>query len=217
GTALTSELRFTAEKGSETKRVEFKNLSASDLPDNVVCVESLTDSSGREIAAHDSLHDEGQTVRRPAISTTLVTKGSGRHVVVSDKNIELVDTVSYQGLVPGLPYTLEGTLVDAETGRRIHVAGAESSRGFTPREPSGKTQVTFKIDARKLEGKALVAFETLKNESSVVVATHEDAQDKNQTVRVPTIKTTLTDTSRKSHEVVADGRIRLVDTIEFKA
>lgn len=217
GTPLTSELKFVAEEESETRKVEFKNLSAGDLPDNVVCVESLTDSSGHEIVTHDDLRDEGQTVRRPAISTTLVTKGGGRHVVVSDNDVELVDTVSYQGLVPGSTYTLEGSLIDTETGKRIHTVGAESSRDFTPREPSGEARVTFEIDTRKLEGKTLVASEILKNESGTVVATHEDLQDENQTVRVPGIKTTLTDTSRKSHEVVAGGRIRLVDTVEFKA
>ena len=88
---------------------------------SVVVFEKLF-AAGVQLAAHEDLSDEGQTVTVVEIGTKLTDAEDGDQIVASGK-VKLVDTVEYKGLVPGETYTANGALVDKSTGETLVDAG----------------------------------------------------------------------------------------------
>ncbi len=79
-----------------------------------------------------------------------------------------------------------GTLMDKVTGEPFKDAkgnAVTSMTAFTPDKAKGTVDVTFELDATGLEGKKLVAFETLTGDG-VGVAVHADIDDEAQTVEI---------------------------------
>ena len=70
---------------------------------------------------------------------------------------------------------------------------------FTPTTADGTVEMSFTIDTTSLNGKSLVAFETLKDkETGKVIAEHKDINDQGQTVVVkdkPDVPTGVTRTA----------------------
>ena len=68
------------------------------------------------------------------------------------------DVVEYTSLIPGREYTMEGQLVKKSDGKTV-VATAKKT--FTAdKSGNGTVELTFTVDASKLAGERLVAFET---------------------------------------------------------
>ena len=74
--------------------------------------------------------------------------------------------------------------MDKETGKELEPAVTGSAK-FTPTESNGTVDVTFTLDASKLAGKKVVAFEKV-SEGEKEVAVHEDINDEGQTIVVKT-------------------------------
>ena len=70
------------------------------------------------------------------------------------------------------------------------------------------------LDGSKLAGHDLVAFEVLMR-GEATVATHEDIEDKGQTVRVVSIGTTATDKVDGDHTVAA-AKVEVVDVVAYQ-
>ena len=88
--------------------------------------------------------------------------------------------------------------MDKTTGEPLKVDGKEviAEAKFTPENSEGTTDVTFTVNTTNLAGKDLVVFEKLYY-GDVEFASHEDLNDKNQTITVntpETPKTTITQT-----------------------
>lgn len=182
---VVSSVEFVADKPSGTVDVTF-SLPANSLMnvDKVVAFESLYDQEGVELAHHASLEDSNQTVYVSSIATTLVEASSNKHQVDAGESVELVDTVVYCGLEPGRSYQLTGTLMDATTGAVLQDADGRpitTEISFTPESSAGSEEVRFTFNARNFAGKTSVAFEQLCSDG-ILVASHEDLTDKNQTV-----------------------------------
>lgn len=108
--------------------------------------------------------------------------------VVADGTAQVTDTVTYENLVPGKEYILTGTLMDKATGEPLKDAkgnAVTSTAAFTPEKADGTVDVAFEFDATGLEGKTLVAFETLTRDG-IEVAVHADVDDADQTVELYT-------------------------------
>ena len=179
----------------------------------------------RLVGIHYDLEDKPQTVWYPAIHTTLVAEITGDHVAPQGDTFTLVDTVTYENLVPGLEYTMTGTLMDKSTGEAlldIHGNEITASTVFTPTAKNGTVDVTFVFDAEILESTTLVAFESLiytnVEGDDVVVATHNDINDVDQTVNIPDIGTTFYDRDLATEpEMARSGReVELVDTVHYE-
>lgn len=149
----------------------------------VVAFEScLRDSV--EVAVHADINDEDQTVQIARISTTAVDKKSGTHEADASTKLQIVDTVTYEGLVVGTTYRLDGTLYNKQTGEPLndaHGKPVKASGEFVPKDSSGRINLTFEFDASNAGGVTAVAFERL-SAGSHLVATHEDINDKDQSV-----------------------------------
>ena len=107
--------------------------------------------------------------------------------------------------------------MDKETKEAIQQNGkavtAETS--FTPSKASGTVDITFTLDTSVLEGKTIVAFEKLLH-NKVEVTSHEDISDEGQSVKIPQIHTTATDSQTKDKEGVISEETKLTDVVSYK-
>ena len=170
---------------------------------------------GRRYAAHADLSDEGQTVYVPKIRTKALDANTGLNQVKADSNATVVDTVTYENLLPGKKYTMKGVLMTS-AGNALMVNGRTitASTEFTPTTPNGSVDVTFNFDASEIGGRKLVFYEYLELDGDTV-ASHTDISDTDQTIYVPSIKTTIIDSENGSHNAAADEEITLIDTVRY--
>ena len=177
-----------------------------------------------EIFVHKDLKDEGQTVHIPDGHTNVVDKDTKDRISKADKEVTLIDTVSYSNLLAGKEYEVTGTLMNKETGEPILVDGKEvkSTVKFTAPTPedgskyvSGTVDVTFKFDGSALAGKAVVAFEKV-TYKGITVFTHADINDNDQTDYFPDGHTTITDNNTKDQITYAQGEISITDTVHYE-
>ena len=175
-----------------------------------------------EIAGHEDIEDEGQTVNfveEPKIGTTATV--DGQHTAEPTGEIAIVDVVEYTGLTPDGTYTISGVLMDKATGEPLLV-GEEQAQvtaevEFTPESADGTVELTYTLDASSLAGTSIVVFETLYSDG-VEIAAHADINDENQTVEItepekPTLGTTATVDGQ--HTADPTGEITIVDVVEF--
>ncbi len=225
GEQVTAEAMFTPEDTSGTVDVAFSFAGTGLAGKSIVVFESVYyGSTGGEemVAQHADLNDEGQTIHIPKIGTTVSDSETGVNLSHAEKEIAVTDTVSYENLIPGKEYKLNGVLMDKETGEAVKdKKGNEitAEAFFTPKEATGTVDVVFKFDGTDLGGKTLVIFETVSynnGEKEVVVAEHEDIEDKAQTLYVPEIHTNAVDAATHEHSGVVGEKMQLIDTISYK-
>ena len=181
---------FTADAadGIESVTLDFdasKWLKADSPADCTVFEFLLHD--GKLVAAHADLDDKGQSFRitPSSIATTLTDETDGDHVILPSTTTSLIDTVTYENLIPGKEYKVSGKLMLKDTGKPLYVGdkAVTAEKTFTPNQPSGTVELRFEFDSSSLDGKEIVAFEKL-TKDDVEVAVHEDIDDQNQTVTV---------------------------------
>lgn len=215
GAAITSNATFTAEQADGTADVTFTFDGSALAGKRLVVFESLL-REGAVIAEHKDAADEGQQVKVVKIGTEAEDSEGGK-LVLAEKGAKVVDTVSYEGLVPGREYTVSGTLMDKKTGKALKGADGKDVTAqavFTPDKADGEVNLTFEFDASGLGGRDLVAFEELAS-GEKVWATHKDIDDGKQTVSVPKVGTTAV-TGNGTHEAQADGEFKVTDTVAYE-
>ena len=186
GNAYVQEVAFSPEEADGAVEVAFE-IDASGLSGRTtVFTETLSDSEGNVIAVHDDMADANQSIYFPAIRTNAVDGADGDKSLVAGESAVIVDTVTYENLIPGKEYVVTGVLMDKATGEPLKDAqgnGVSASAAFTPESPDGEVEVAFEFDATGLAGKSAVAFESLVKDG-IEVATHADIDDEAQTVAI---------------------------------
>ena len=180
---VTSEATFIPSESSGTIDVLF-SFNATGLEGTDLVVFERLFQGETEIASHEDLEDEGQTVNfveTPKISTTATV--DGQHTADPTGEITIVDVVEYTGLNPGQTYTVSGILMDKGTGEALLVDGVEitAETEFVAEESSGTIELTYTVDASTLAGNTIVVFETL-YQDGVEIASHADINDEDQTI-----------------------------------
>ncbi len=220
GEEVTAETTFVPEEKDGTVDVVFTFDSSALKGESVVAFEKLFDE-GVEVAVHEDIEDEGQTVDFPdtQIGTTATDQDTGTHEAIAKEETTIVDAVEYKNVIVGQEYTVKGTLMDKSTGEPLLVNGEEvtAEATFVPEKKNGTVEVAFTFDSSALKGKAVVAFEGL-YVSGTEVAVHADLEDEGQTVDFPEheIGTTATDKESGTHEAVAKKEVTIVDAVECK-
>ena len=214
GNEITASKEFTAPERDGSVDITFNFAGVSLAGKKIVAFEEVY-YKGRRYAAHADLPDEGQTVYVPKIRTKALDANTGLNQVKADSNATVVDTVTYENLLPGKKYTMKGVLMTS-AGNALMVNGRTitASTEFTPTTPNGSVDVTFNFDASEIGGRKLVFYEYLELDGDTV-ASHTDISDTDQTIYVPSIKTTIIDSENGSHNAAADEEITLIDTVRY--
>lgn len=214
GRPVSAQTEFTPKTSEGTVQLVFSFDAPEGLAGRRIVVFERCEREGTEVATHADLEDVEQTVTPLRIGTTLVDE-EGRKAVSAAEQVNLIDTVTYEGLVPEASYTLVGTLVSGADGTPIR-AIPQATTTFQPEASSGTSEVRFSFDARDLPTGTLVSFERLYDANGALVARHEDPHDEGQTVTIPQIRTNACDQQTGLHEGCAQGTRTIVDTITYQ-
>ena len=183
---VTAEKTFTPEKADGSVELAF-TFDGSNLAGKTVVVFESLFVEDTEVAVHADIQDKGQSVEYPEhkIQTQAKDKESGTQEAQAKANTTILDTVSYEGLIPGQSYTLKGVLMDKATGEPLLINNKQitAEKIFIPEKSSGTAEMEFTFDATFAAGKEIVVFEHLYVQGTEVAA-HTDINDKNQTVTV---------------------------------
>lgn len=188
GKPITATTTFTPEDASGSIELTFTFDGSILSGKTIVVFESLTYQE-KEIAVHADIEDHEQSIYFPGIGTTAKDKADGDQEAVATKEVTIIDTVSYQNLIPDTPYKLVGTLMDKTTQKEVLIDGkpVTAETEFTPKDSNGSVEVIFTFDGSTLAGHDVVVFEklfSLEGETALEIASHEDLDDKGQTIKL---------------------------------
>lgn len=210
GKEVTAETTFKAASIDGSVKVTFKFKTDKSFENKtVVAFETAEEYKGGkyvEYVSHANINDEAQTIHFPKVRTNAVNTATGESVVPAEKNVQIKDTITYENLVPGRPYTVKGTVMVKGTNAPLGQEGSEVTATFTPASANGTTEITFTIDARELKNQQLVVFEELYIGTEIdpdkLVGDHKDINDKAQTVAIPDVTTDAADTTIKEKVII---------------
>ena len=227
GNKITAEKKFTPDEKDGFVEIVFTFDAELLTGETTVAFEELT-RKDITVATHNDLTDRDQTVDIPEIHTTFFDKNLAEvedfDQTVVGKEVKLTDTVAYENLTlldkdgNKIEYTLRGTVMIKETNEPLTDADGnivEFTKTFVPTESTGTVDVEFTVDTTELQGKTLVAFETL-SYKGIDLVIHADIEDEAQTVHVPEIKTKATD--KVDGDNIIDGaktEQTIVDTVSY--
>ena len=240
----TIEVRFALDTERLMRLVESEQINA---PVDIVCFEQLEFMSDSEltpyhqwyddgpVAVHEDIDDGGQTVRIGVIETGVYDNQTLSQVASTgpdgDGYAVIVDHCYYEGLQPGVEYTMRGTMHilgydgDGNPVDEGAVTGSDPrevlnpSTVFVPSEHKGYVDVTYIINTNRFRGQTMVSFEDLYYGTNRIMW-HADIEDQAQTLFVPAVRTNAycPDTSPDSNgrTVITYGeRARIVDEVSY--
>lgn len=221
GSEVTAETTFEASAPEGAANVEF-TFDASAIDASAVVAFETLEVDGNVAAEHSDITDEKQTVWFPSIKTNLCNKNAGVTPSAEGK-IVLVDEVSFEGLAPGKPYSIEGELHvrskdGIDSGIAVDKNGLEirSSQLFVPESSHGTASVAFSFEAPDLAGETVVAYEKL-TDNGIVLTEHANISDDDQSISFPTIATTARCNESDSNEVPSVlGKATIIDTVKYR-
>ena len=156
-------------------------------------------SKAANLPFHAKVDDICQKLYTPKLKTTASIDKPVTPAVADDATVTVKDVVKWTNLAGGRTYTLTGTLhvknADGTDGGVLDDPGATVTKTFKvdgkldALVESGEEELTFTVKAKSLKTQTVVAFEEAKDRG-VVVATHADITDEDQTVYNPSIGTT---------------------------
>lgn len=185
GNKITATKTFIADKKDGTIDMTFEFDSSLLGGETIVVFEKLI-HNGIEVAAHEDINDEDQSVHYPVLKTT--AKDTTTVVDATKRTddttpLQITDTVEYTNLIPGVTYKVVGKLMDKVTGKPLADGKITSEVTFTPEEADGTVDVVFNFTRAELNSLNIVVFEDIYDAASnVLVATHSDINDEGQTV-----------------------------------
>ena len=191
-TSTSSSKPSTSESKSSEPSTESSSESKTSEPSDSETSTSKTTTSTEPSSTTSSEKPEepADTSAKPEISTN-ADFAQGSHEVVA--GAEVVDEVSFEGLVLGKEYTLQAELISKADGQTVLGKGEKT---FKPEKSAGKVDVKITVDSDVTEPvEAAVAFEELTStevdakgeetpdaEKPNHIAEHKDIEDKDQTV-----------------------------------
>ncbi len=209
GNEIVAEAEFTAENSNGSIDVTFKFKGSFETAKKLVAFEELY-YKDVAVAVHTDLEDEAQTVYIPRIRTNAITPHTGEHIGTAGE-MTVIDTVSYEGLKPGLEYVMYGYVINAEQPDTI-LGGAMTV--FTAEAENGTADLELKVNAKDYAGKTVVVFEEIMLDGAVV-AVHKDENDADQSIIIPVIHTTARDAELGGNTAIADDDVIIIDTVSY--
>ena len=181
GAQVTAEKTFTPGSADGTVGLSFTFDSTAIGGKTAVVFETLY-CEGAEIAVHADIEDRNQAIIFPGIGTEASDASSGADRLTSDR---IRDDIFYTGLTPGAEYVIVTQVYDKKAKA---LTDAKTEIPFSPEDTDGTVTVCINVDASDLKLHQLVVFEEIwlvTKDGRVLAASHEDPDDKAQTVTVP--------------------------------
>ena len=211
--------KFTTKDENGKHKVKFSFEAGGKFEGKEYVVFEKVYKNGYLWGVHADITDEGQTVKSVEIHTTATDNKDNDKYVSLDKDAQIKDIIAHKNLVTGKEYTVVGEAhIRDENGKDLGIATkkdgskAISSKKFILDEKP--IELLFNVDASKLEGKSIVIFEKIYHEG-ILLATHEDINDKEQTVRLIKIGTTYVGADKKAKDVTTAESIETFDKVKF--
>ncbi len=198
-------------------KVEYqvKITDASRVIDTIHNEASARFENSAEVTARE---DVITTKEKPEIATRAKDKITNTRKAMPGKETVLIDTVDYKNLNKDEEYTLKGIVMEKTSGEPLKNGDREitAEKIFTA-EKDGAVTMEFEFDSAALKGKSLVIFEYLYDKDNNLVTSHEDINDKGQTVAILDCKI-----STKAKNKATDTRtgsygkeVTIIDTVEY--
>lgn len=215
GEPVTSETTFTAKKSTGSVEVEFTFDATGLEGTTVVCFEELWQED-LKLAVHADISDQDQSIYFPSIGTQVKDSETGAQIAHADEEVTLIDTVSYANVQSGEELTLQGVLMDKETGEELLIDGepVTAETTFTPEESEGTVDVEFTFNASEVSGKTIVVFESLLYKGEEI-AQHKDLDSPEQTLVLPSVNTTATNPDTGSQIGLTQEEASIQDVAEY--
>ena len=181
---------------------------------------------------HHISTDKNQTVTTPTGQTQALSKDGTKTVSVMNKHFVIYDTCSYKGLIKGRTYEITGYVYEKPlnpkkkyTEDELKALRAKDKNGeyitgsttFTAEKSEGSVVVKFEFDMDyKVRKKSYVVGEKCydKDSGNVLVFTHEDISDHDQSFYEPVISTQAKGTEGRSELCYNEGKF--IDTIHYE-
>ena len=220
GKPVENTIEFTPTTKSGTVDIEFTFNASALKGKTVVCFEDIL-YLDKPLVIHHFIDDQEESIEFPSGHTTAFGKDTEDHILQVGKSVTLIDTVYYEGLIPGLEYEMEGTVYSKKTESPIKSGDntITSTVKFTPESSSGSVDVEFTFSTEALQGATIVVFEDCYYTNPDIgvranIFSHHDINDKDQSLSIPKLGTKATVDGKKN--VVVDGEIAINDACEYK-
>lgn len=221
GKKVTAGTTFVAEKAEGSVEVVFE-FDASAIAGTTVVAFEYMEYNGVEVAVHEDIEDEDQTVYIPDVHTTATAANTTKdHVTGANEDLIITDEVVLTGLKVGNEYTVKGVLMDKSAGEELKVndESITAEETFTADAAEMTITLTYTLDAKTLAGNTTVVFETLytavTEEMGVEVGRHHEIDDEGQTVYIPEIHTTAADQKTGINHTKSEEQATIVDTVLY--
>ena len=170
------------------------------------------------VATHRNIEDEKQSIYTPKVRTKAVDTETNNHVGRPRKGVTILDTVSLHNLIVGMVYTVEGVLMEKGSGKYyLDDKGNEvySQCIFVADSKDMDIEMPFTFDGENLSGKTIVVFENLIH-NDVVVASHSDLEDLEQSIDYPDGRTEARDSKTETNIADPSETTTIIDTVYFE-
>lgn len=214
GKPVTGSKTFTPEEPDGFVEIEYNFDSSLLEGKDVVSFEDL-ERDGKKVGTHADLEDENQTISIVNIHTHARGDKTGTQEVLAGKTT-IIDKISFVNLKVDQKYVVKGIVYNKDT--KEPMKGLTKTLVFTPVTPNGYVNMKFNVDASYAENMSLVFTQVLsvRNEDGdVVLATHEDIDDKDEALYIPKARTKAFDTDTGNNEGLAKGESKVVDIIKY--
>lgn len=229
---VTASITFTPEEadGEVVVPITFEGYLIPEI--EIVCYETMTNYKGLDIAIHNDIDDEEQTVIVVKVSTTAKDSVTEDNESLATEETVIIDTVAYEGLEEGLTYHIVGTLMQRSTEEPVLVADGNpliAEVTFEAEESEGTIDITFpafNAVGLALDGDSVVVFEKIylvkeekgdtEETTEIFIGHHEDIEDEGQTVNIPKIHTTASDSETEDHVGTVGEKVTIVDVVTYK-
>ena len=217
-TVTSGNFSVTAAASSGSWEVEF-TLDSSELRGRTVVVYEWLSIEDTVVAKHENPDDAEQAVtyEDPRITTDAADGKTGTRAGTVGSAETIVDTVHFEGVLPGKEYTLRATLMNQASGEPLQAEGADITveKKFTPQSREGDVRVEIPVDSTLLQGTAVVCFESM-YKNDLEVAVHADIDDDAQSVSYPVLETDARDNLTNDHAGRVSGQTQIIDTVRIR-
>ena len=214
GNPIRATAEFTAEDTTQDVSVIFPINTDTYEGKTIVAYETLIHNDVT-VRTHTDLEDKDQTVNVIKVRTKAKSQTELKEMYAGE-NQTIIDTVVLDNLVVDKEYTIKGNLRLKSTGDPIIIDGSlvTAETTFTATDKHMEVDLVFNLDARALKNETVVVFEDVYF-NEVLVGSHADIKDKEQSIRVPKVLTKAFDDKTLIDESLVEDKVNITDTVKY--